>query len=253
MYLHLFLYLHLYLHLYLYLYLAQVLDMRSEGVPSHLLESALQEAEAAEAARQEAEAAQYEYDQYEGGYEQGGYEQGGYGATGNYEGYGAQGYGANFVQGSYDAAAGYDQATYGTSEIATGDEVLQPNQVFHFGNGELKVASRGEEGGVAGKTDSQPETRSFWSAVGDAIMKQTSNLCVNPRKPLNAAQADLNSRKPKQLAATPEPPPPPPPPEGASGIQYPRTLDARKLDVEAGTSRGTSPLKMRAGSALSAN
>ena len=230
---------HLYLHPYLYPYLAQVLDMRSEGVPSHLLESALQEAEAAEAARQEAEAAQYEYEQYEGGYEQGGYEQGGYGATGNYDGYGAQGYGANFVQGSYDAAAGYDQATYGASEIATGDEVLQPNQVFHFGNGELKVASRGEEGGVAGKKDSRPETKSFWSAVGDAIMKQTSNLCVNPRKPVNAAQTDLNWRKPKQLAATPEPPPPPPPPPGASGIQYP----ARTLDVEA----VASPPKMRAG------
>ena len=231
----------MHLHLHLYLHLAQVLDMRSEGVPSHLLESALQEAEAAEAARQEAEAAQYEYEQYEGGYEQGGYEQGGYGATGNYEGYGAQGYGANFVQGSYDAAAGYDQATYGASEIATGDEVLQPNQVFHFGNGELKVASRGEEGGVASKKDSLPVTKSFWSAVGDAIMKQTSNLCVTPRKPLNT-QTDLNSRKPKQLAATPEPPPPPPPPPpGAAGIQYP----ARTLDVEA----VASPPKLRAGSA----
>jgi len=118
---------------------------------------------------------------------------------------------------------------------------LQPNQVFHFGNGELKVASRGEEGGVAGTPAPRSETKSWWSAVGDAIMKQTSSLCVNPRKPMNPAQADLNLRKPKQLAATPEPPPPPPPPPGAIGIQY----NTRTLDVEA----VASPPKMRAGNA----
>lgn len=202
--------------------LAQILDMRSEGVPTHLLDSALQEAEAAESARLEAAAAQYEYEQYEHAQ----YDQG-YGAPYTYEGQ----YGAQYVQGGYDATAqcdgaGYEPTSHGTSmpgssdAVATGDEILQPNEVFHFGNGELKVAPRDGEAakkregaGGRGSPVRSLDAKSFFTSMGEAIMERTG-LCAAPRKQ-NAAQASDSREGLAGKSST-----------SARENEYPKSLDA---------------------------